>query len=179
METALLVRFKSISVVLALFFSVYTYAQSTKIYVWVDENGKVVYSDTPRPGAEELKMKDPNIVSSNIDTSVLDIKPKKLEDKFEVEVTQPKDNQTIRDNTGSLLVQGRIKPLFKQGYTIQLMLDDQPYQTPQPHALFRLSNVDRGEHQLKMQLLNDKGKVIASSDPITFYMHRASVIKAK
>lgn len=153
-------------------------ATSTKIYVWVDENGKVVYSDTPRPGAEEVEVKKGNTMSSGIDTSILDITPKVLEDKFQVEITQPTSNQTIRDNTGSLLVQGRIKPLFKQGYKIQLLLDNTPYQTPQGYAQFRLTNIDRGEHQVKMQLLNDKGKVIALSQEVTFYMHRASVKRA-
>lgn len=154
-------------------------ATSTKVYVWVDENGKVVYSDTPRPGAEEVQVKDKNIIPSNIDTSILDIKPKVLEDKFDVEITQPSNNQTIRDNTGSLLVQGRIKPLFKQGHKIRLLIDNSPFGSPQSYALFRLSNIDRGEHSLKLELLNDKGKVIASSTPVTFYMHRASLIKAK
>jgi hypothetical protein len=44
--------------------------------------------------------------------------------------------------------------------------------------MFVLRNIDRGEHIIKMQLLNDKGKIIASSKPITFYMHRASVNNA-
>lgn len=153
-------------------------AASTKVYVWVDEKGKVVYSDTPRPGAEEVDVQEKNIVTTNIDTSILDIKPKVLEDKFNVEITQPNNKQTIRDNTGSLLVQGRIKPLFKQGYTIQLLLDNKPYNSPQSYAQFRLSNIDRGEHQLKLSLLNEKGKVIASSKQVTFYMHRASKISA-
>ncbi|WP_286234605.1 DUF4124 domain-containing protein [Thalassotalea sediminis] len=155
------------------------HAASTKVYVWVDENGRVVYSDTPRPGAEEVEVQEKNIVSSNVDTSVLDITPKIIEDKFNVEITQPTNKQTIRDNTGSLLVQGRIKPLFKQGHRIRLLLDGSPYQSPQNYALFRLSNIDRGEHLLKLELLNDKGKIIASSKQITFYMHRASKIKAK
>lgn len=155
-----------------------SFASSTKIYVWVDENGKVVYSDTPRPGAEEVEVKEKNVISSNIDTSILDINPKVIEDKFEVSITQPEPNQTIRDNTGSLLVQGRIKPLFKQGFKIRLLLDNEIYKKPQSFAQFRLSNIDRGEHQLKLELIDDKGKVIASSTPVTFYMHRASVNRA-
>lgn len=158
--------------------SVDSLATSTKVYVWVDENGKVVYSDTPRPGAEVVEVKEKNIISSNIDTSILDIKPKVIEDKFEVEITQPKNNQTIRDNTGSVLVQGRIKPLFKQGHKIQLLIDNAPHGPAQSFALFRLSNIDRGEHTLKFELQDNKGKVIASSSIVTFYMHRASSLKA-
>ena len=30
-------------------------ASTAKIYVWRNEKGELVYSDTPRPGAEEVK----------------------------------------------------------------------------------------------------------------------------
>ncbi len=154
-------------------------ATSTKIYVWRNADGVLVYSDSPKPGAEELEVKDPNNMSSSIDTSILDINPKVIEEKYQVEISQPVDNATIRDNTGSVYVSGRIKPIFKQGLKIQLMLDNKPYEKPQSHSMFVLRDIERGEHQLKMDLINNKGKVIASSKAVTFYMHRASVIKAK
>ncbi|MEW6989045.1 DUF4124 domain-containing protein [Colwelliaceae bacterium 6441] len=154
-------------------------ATSTKIYVWRNADGVLVYSDSPKPGAEEVAVKNPNAISSSIDTSILDINPKAIVEKYQVEITQPANNATIRDNTGSIYVSGRIKPIFKQGLKIQLFLDNQPYDPPQSHSMFVLRNIERGEHQVKMDLIDHKGKVIASSKPITFYMHRASVIKAK
>lgn len=153
------------------------YSSSAKIYVWRNEKGVLVYSDTPRPGAEEVKTKKGNVVksSTNIETQVLDIKSKKIAEEYQVEINHPKDNSTIRDNTGSVYISGSIKPIFKRGLKIQLMVDDTPHLTPQTHTMFSLRNIDRGEHQIKMQLLNEKGKVIATSKAITFYMHRTSV----
>jgi len=153
------------------------FATSTKIYVWRNDEGVLVFSDSPKPGAEEVEIKEPNNMSS-IDTSVLDLTPKVIKEDYEVEINQPAMNATIRDNTGSVYVAGRIKPIFKRGLKIQLYLDDKPYEEPQAHSMFVLRNIDRGEHIIKMKLLNEKGKVIASSKPITFYMHRASVNKA-
>lgn len=153
------------------------FATSTKIYVWRNDEGVLVFSDSPKPGAEEVEIKEPNNMSS-IDTSLLDLTPKVIKEDYEVEINQPAMNATIRDNTGSVYVAGRIKPIFKRGLKIQLYLDDKPYEKPQPHSMFVLRNIDRGEHIIKMKLLNEKGKVIASSKPITFYMHRASVNKA-
>jgi len=152
------------------------YAASAKIYVWRNESGVLVFSDSPMPGAEEVEI-DPKKqnISSSMDTSILDIKPQKLDDKFEVDIVRPTNNSTIRDNTGSVHVSGRIKPVFKQGLLIQLFMDGAPYKAPQTHSMFALRNVERGEHQIKLVLLNAKGKVIASSKPVTFYMHRASV----
>ena len=153
------------------------YSNSAKVYVWRDESGVLVYSDTPRPGAEEVKPHAGNIISSStgIETQVLDIKTKKIKEDYLVEINHPKDNSTIRDNTGSVYISGSIKPIFKRGLKIQLIVDDKPHLTPQTHTMFSLRNMDRGEHQIKMKLLNDNGKVIASSKAITFYMHRTSV----
>lgn len=153
------------------------YSSSAKIYVWRDESGVLVYSDTPRPGAEEVKTKKGNVIqsSTNIETQILDIESKKIKEEYQVVVNHPKDNSTIRDNTGSVYISGSIKPIFKRGLKIQLVVDEKPHLTPQTHTMFALHNIDRGEHQIKMKLLNEKGKVIASSKVITFYMHRASV----
>jgi hypothetical protein len=152
-------------------------SSTAKIYVWRNEKGELVYSDTPRPGAEEVKTKPGNVIKSStkIETQVLDIQTKKIQEDYQVVVDHPKDNATIRDNTGSVFISGSIKPIFKRGLTIQLIVDDKPYLKPQTHTMFSLRNIDRGEHQIKMQLLNEKGKVIALSKAVTFYMHRASV----
>ncbi|MGB1197845.1 MAG: DUF4124 domain-containing protein [Thalassotalea sp.] len=154
------------------------YAEAAKVYVWRNADGVLVYSDSPKPGAEEVKIQDPNISSSSVDTSVLDITPKEISNKYQVEITQPENNATIRDNTGSVYVSGRIKPVFKRGFSIILYLDGKPHLKPQSHSMFVLRDIDRGEHQIKMDLVDKKGKVIASSELITFYMHRASVNKA-
>jgi len=152
-------------------------ASSTKVYVWRNEKGLLVFSDTPKPGAEEVKTKPSNIIksSTSIETQVLDIKPKIIDNTYQVVIEHPKNNSTIRDNTGSIFISGSIKPIFKRGLSIQLYLDDIPFQSPQNHTRFSLKNIDRGEHQLKMKLLDNKGKVIALSETITFYMHRTSV----
>jgi hypothetical protein len=160
-------------------FTTQALATTAKIYVWRDKNGQLVYSDTPEPGAEEVTIKDPNISSSRLNTSVLDITPKVIKEQYQVEITQPESNATIRDNTGSVAVTARVKPIFKRGLTVQLLLDGRAYAKPQKFARFILRNIDRGEHQLKVQILNEQGKVIALSKPITFYMHRISVNKAK
>lgn len=155
-------------------------AASSRIYVWKNEKGQLVYSDSPQPGAEEVDVKSTNTMSSpNVDTSILDLKPKEIEEKYSVSISSPEDKGTVRDNTGSVYVSGKVSPIFKQGLKIQLYLDGSPYGKPQDYSRFALRNVDRGEHQIKLTLLNEKGKVIASSKDITFYMHRASVIKAK
>lgn len=152
-------------------------AYNAKIYVWHNEKGELVYSDTPRPGAEEVTTRPGNIIKSttSVETQLLDINKKKISEDYQVIINQPANNATIRDNTGSIYISGIIKPIFKRGLKIQLILDGIPYKKPQDHTRFSLRNIDRGEHVIKMQVINEKGKIIALSKPITFYMHRASV----
>ena len=42
------------------------------------------------------------------------------------------------------------------------------------YHLFELMNVNRGEHKLKLELLDPLGKVIASSPVTTIYLHRTT-----
>ncbi|GLX83466.1 DUF4124 domain-containing protein [Thalassotalea eurytherma] len=154
-------------------------SKKAKIYVWTDEAGNTVFSDSPKPGAQEKIIPENKNVLPSVNTKQLDITPQKLPDDFTIDITQPADSETVRDNTGSVHVIGRIKPIFKQGYKIQLLLDGKLTEKPQSRSMFVLRNVDRGEHQIQLQLLNQKGKVIASSESVTFYMHRASINTAK
>ena len=152
------------------------YSSTAKIYVWRNEKGVLVFSDTPKPGAEEVKTKPGNIIqsSTNVETEVLDINPQQIVENYEVIINTPQNNSTIRDNTGSIYISGGIRPKFKIGFKIQLYLDDKPHLTPQNHGMYSLRDIDRGEHKIKMELLDEKGKVIALSKSVTFYMHRAS-----
>ena len=145
-------------------------ASTAKIYVWRNEKGELVYSDTPRPGAEEVITKPGNIIksSTSLETQVLDINKKEIVEEYQITINHPDDQATIRDNTGSVYVSGVITPIFKRGLKIQLILDDKPYQHPQNDTRFSLRNIDRGEHQIKMQIFNEEGKIIALAKPITF-----------
>ncbi|WP_286264303.1 DUF4124 domain-containing protein [Thalassotalea atypica] len=162
-------------IILTVIFSFPVNAGQAKVYVWRDENGVLVFSDSPRADAEEVKVRDDTLTLPSVDTSILDIKPQVIDESYEVVITQPENNATIRDNSGSVYISGGIKPIFKRGHKIQLYLDGNPHKKPQTHSMFALRNIDRGEHQIKMDLIDDKGKVIASSEAVTFYMHRTSV----
>jgi hypothetical protein len=60
-----------------------------------------------------------------------------------------------------------------------LYLDGKQVAGPTGNANFILHDIERGEHQLSLELLNHSGKVIATSPSTTFYMHRTSVISPK
>ena len=150
-------------------------AQEKRIFVTKDANGVLIFSDSPQPGAQEVNLTSrPNIMES-VDPSLPARKPIEVE-PFKIEITQPENNGTVRDNTGSVYVSGRIPPMFQRGLQVRLVVDGTPLSEPQNKATFILRDIDRGEHKLQMELFDQSGKLIATSPVTTFYLHRASVI---
>jgi hypothetical protein len=59
---------------------------------------------------------------------------------------------------------------------VRLVFDGLAYGEPQNSAVFVLRDIDRGEHTIQLELIDQNGKLIAVSPVTTFYLHRASVI---
>ncbi|MDC2889139.1 DUF4124 domain-containing protein [Psychrosphaera algicola] len=149
------------------------------MYVWRNAEGVLVFSDSPKPNVKSDTIdvsKTPNIIQS-VDASIIsgDTTKEDLLDVVSIDIVKPLDQDTIRDNTGSLYINGLIKPSFKRGMSVVLKFDDKKVAGPQKSAVFILRDVDRGEHRVQLEVWNDSGKVIAVSKPITVYLHRASV----
>jgi hypothetical protein len=132
-----------------------------------------VFSDTPKPGAEEIEVNSKNTIITSVDTSILDITPRVVSEEYQVEISQPEDHATIRDNSGSIYISGRVAPVFKRGFKVRLIMNGAVHGEPQTRSVFILRDVDRGEHKIKLELINNQGKVIASSKERTVYLHRS------
>lgn len=150
-------------------------AQEKKIYVSRDANGVLTFSDTPTPGAEEVSFSArPNLMDAT-EVRFPASKPATPE-PYRVEIMQPENQGTVRDNTGSVYISGRITPRFQRGLRVRLLLNGNPQGEPQSSTVFVLRDIDRGEHNLQLELLDQNGKLIATSPLTTFYLHRASLI---
>ena len=154
-------------------------AEKKKIYVWRNADGVLVFSDSPKPNVKTDTVDvdtTPNIIES-VDASILKGTPQQEQEqeKIAVEITKPLDQETIRDNSGSVYINGAIKPSFRRGMSVVLKFNGEKVAGPQKSAVFILRDVDRGEHRVQLEVWNDSGKVIAVSKSVTFYLHRTSV----
>ena len=149
--------------------------EAKKIYVTRDANGVLVFSDSPQADAEEVNLSSRANMMEATDPTLPARKPPAKE-PFKVEIVQPEDQGTVRDNTGSVYVSGKISPMFQRGLRVRLLIDGKAQAEPQNNAVFILRDVERGEHKLQMELFDQSGKLIATSPVTTFYLHRASVI---
>lgn len=93
-----------------------------------------------------------------------------------IRIVQPQNEETIHDNTGRVPVTVAIsngEPLAPGG-AIRVLLDGRPFGPEARTGSFALEGVERGEHVLRVQVVDAAGTVIATSEAVTFYMWQAS-----
>lgn len=146
------------------------------MYVWRNADGTLMYSDKRKPGAVEIEINESKSISSAaIDTRILIPSQQEIAPSLAITITQPLPEATIRSNTGSVTITSQVTPVTDFPLYFQLLLNGTPKLSPQKQPNFQLENLDRGEHHIQIQLIDDKGKIIALSKPVTFFMHKASV----
>lgn len=147
-----------------------------KIYRWKDDNGNWVFSDIPKVGSEEIQLSHRALSMPTEDVDVLNSQSQPKATSFEAAVTSPAHEQTIRENTGSVYVTGRVSPRFLPSMQAQLFLNGEAVSEKQGSISFALREIPRGEHKLQIKVFGVDGKLVAESPLSTFFMHRASVL---
>ena len=92
-------------------------------------------------------------------------------------ITQPAAEETIHDNTGTLAVELALSPALQieQGHRIKLLLDGTAMPVTGTTSL-TLTEIDRGAHTLQASVEDQSGAVLIVSEPVSFYMWRASAL---
>ncbi|MEZ9291323.1 DUF4124 domain-containing protein [Vibrio lentus] len=170
------------------------------VYTWVDEDGVLHFSDTPTDqGAKSLRLPDVQAsapapkfeastpvdaagTSTSTSTSTTktpaQAKAKNTEREAPAQLTltmlTPIHDQTIRNNRGLIPIQIELNRKLGIGEQLQLMLDGRRYGAPQTQPTWELKGIDRGTHTIAIQA-HRSGKLIASTSPVTVYLHRATL----
>ncbi len=158
-------------------------------YTWVDKNGVIHFSDTPKQGAKAISL--PNMEASapapEVESTESLVPQANAEEPpesathhheqplpLQLTMQNPQHGETIRSNRGLISVQIELNRKLGIGEQLQLLLDGTPYGAPQNDVSWQLNNIDRGTHTLSVHAKRS-GKLIASTSPITVHLHRASV----
>jgi hypothetical protein len=158
--------------------------QATTIYSWVDKNGVVHFTDQPNVSHTKVYELDTppsvtlNTINDEIEASeehtefTLPSAPEALPPAT-INFITPLHEQTLRSNAGNIDITASSNREITKDYKVQIVLDGNSHLAPQKSLIFSLFDIERGSHQLQLQLLKD-GKIIALSNSITVYLHRAS-----
>lgn len=147
------------------------------IYRSVDEDGNIVYSDKPSPGAEKIQVDEIQTIKGDevepFEYTPPDRGPEVVSPYTALAITSPQNNETIRSNAGDIEVTVDIKPGLIPGHRLVLYLDGN--QVAEGGAEIELNNVDRGTHTLNAVIKTSDDRELERSAPVTFTLQRVSV----
>lgn len=152
-------------------------------YKWVDEDGKVHYSDKPVEGAEEVKLPQlPTYDTSRLpkDTRPLDTGTEDVDDEQETsysrfEFISPKPDQVFWNTGGSIPVQLALQPGLRNGHQLKVYLDGTLKAGPSQSLGFTLTEMYRGSYSVRAVVVDRNDQEIARTGSVTFHVKQTSV----
>ena len=150
-------------------------SEAATIYKVEREDGSIVYTDVPSQNAKPLEFdeKTQNQVTAIPTSTPTASTPDKAKPNYKVIIASPAPEATIRNNMGNITIRAT-QPNSPRASRYRLVFDGQAIDTNNS-GLFQLKGVNRGAHQFKVELTDNKGKTLASSDEQTLFLHQASV----
>jgi len=157
-----------------------SYTSIAAIYQWTDEQGITHFSDdeskpdsatkidvklTPPSIGSLTQSRTPEASTATATTTDIPLAP------IGISIHSPLDQQTLRSNSGEITVSAALSATLTYGLNIRLLIDGVIH-SEQIDSQFHVTNVPIGTHKLQLQITNNLGKVIASSELITVYLHR-------
>lgn len=170
----------TICVLMVLSFSI-----QAELYKWVNKDGETVYSDTPpNDTTEPIKLPEISV------TPAVKYKPRQKPEQTsekdtkainytDFKIQRPVNNAIIRDNPGNLSVSLSLQPDLAADHSINVLLDGQVLIQNHKRLSAQLNNIDRGSHSLSAQVVDKNGKVIISSNSVSFTLLRYSKLHNK
>lgn len=163
--------------------SLFALPASAGIYTYIDAQGNRVFTD--RPGGRAVESVDTRTINSmpaQPTTPLAAPDQARRESKFTyrlLEIVQPEHDATLRNNAGELSVSVTSDPVLQPGHLYRLLLDGSPVAPATSEPVFALQNIDRGSHQLIVEVVDDEGQALQSSPPRTFHLLRTSLAQRR
>lgn len=158
---------------------------SAEVFTYVDAQGNRVFTDQPGSSkAKRVPLATSNRMSANPTGAMPVIAEKKTETKpmFRYDMLRvlvPEPDATIRSSAGELIVSITSEPGLQRGHRYRLLLDGQPTAEPGPSPVFALSNIDRGSHNLSIEILDEHGRTVERTANQPFHMLRISLAQKR
>jgi hypothetical protein len=147
------------------------------IYRVVDEQGRVIYTDSPpsHEKSEQIKLPKTNTQPAVVPRPQLDkgTSIATSDARYStIAITQPVENATIPPGQLDVIIQIELVPQLQPGHLIKLYHNNVPIGMPEAATSYSLGNLFRGQHQVRAEILNANGKMVAKTQTVTFHVKR-------
>jgi hypothetical protein len=153
-----------------------------QVYTYIDAEGNRVFTDKPRSGdAERVQLAPsnsmPTIQTQAAPAAEAPVEPSQRYSLLRILVPQP--DATIRDSAGNLIVSVNSEPKLFPQHSYRLLLDGEQVGEAGSSPVFPLENIDRGTHQLAVEIIDPQGRIIERTPTQPFHMLRISLAQKR
>ncbi|HEX8595216.1 MAG TPA: DUF4124 domain-containing protein [Pseudomonas sp.] len=154
------------------------------VYTYTDAQGNRVFTDQPRKNAKRVEILPSNSTTGAPPKRTVQTSPAKPRAKamFRYDLLRiivPEPDATVRSASGELIVSVTSDPALQPGHGYRLLVDGNPYAEAGRSPVFPLSNVDRGTHQLSVEIIDEAGRVLERTPNQPFHMQRISLAQKR
>jgi|GEM_PF-1926011 len=156
------------------------------VYKHVDEQGSVSYSDHAISGkAKQIEVAKPVMtMASYSPSSSTSLRPNKTKAPIQnnlqgtsnyytnLTITKPADNTRVRNNKGIATISFNIEPNLQANHKVQILIDGEKQGEPSKSSSVSSNKIKHGKHNVSFQIVDNNGKIVASSPTSTFYLLR-------
>lgn len=152
---------------------------SAQIYKYTDSNGNTVFTNQPPDGTavESVTLPPTNTVemqTPSLPPPLSQPEPQSSQPYSVLSLNGIPVDEAKRANNGTFTVGVDIQPRLQPGHFLRLRLDGEPYGQPSNVPVLQVTNVDRGEHSLAVEVVQGNN-VVQQSATVTFTVQRTSV----
>lgn len=154
-----------------------------EVYTYIDAEGNRVFTDKPRSGdARRVTIAPSNSMSlapapapaaAPVET------PPPAPTYQLLRILLPAPDATVRDSTGNLIVTATSDPALHPGHGYRLLVDGQATGEPGRSPVFALENVDRGTHQLAVEIVDAQGHIVERTPSQPVHIQRISLAQKR
>ncbi|MGG5873890.1 DUF4124 domain-containing protein [Pseudomonas peli] len=153
-----------------------------QVYTYIDSEGNRVFTDKPRSGDAERVELAPSNSMPTIQTQtapVIEAPPEPSQRYSLLRILVPQPDATIRDSAGNLIVSINSEPKLFPQHSYRLLLDGVQVGEAGSSPVFPLENIDRGTHQLAVEIIDQQGRIIERTPTQPFHMLRISLAQKR
>ncbi|SIQ66755.1 DUF4124 domain-containing protein [Aquipseudomonas alcaligenes] len=166
----------------ALLAGLFTLGAHAGVYTYIDNEGNRVFTDQPQSEhAERIELAPSNgMPAGKIQPpeAVPEAIPRELGYQV-LRILIPEPDATIRDMAGNLIITATSEPGLHPGHGFRLIMDGKPMGTPGASPVFSLENIDRGTHQISVEIVDPQGRIVERTPAQPFHMKRISLAEKR
>ncbi|KPC25171.1 Uncharacterized protein ABJ99_2318 [Pseudomonas syringae pv. cilantro] len=155
------------------------------VYTYIDAQGNRVFTDQPRKNAKRVDIPPSNNMTGTPPTRTLKAgpaRPAPPTPMFHYQLLRilvPEPDATLNNPSGDFIVTVTSEPALQPGHSYRLLLDGVAVGQPGRSPVFPVSNIDRGTHQLSVEVFDELGRVLEKTPNQPLHVQRVSLAQKR